>query len=154
MNRRAVALFFSGLMACRSALGAETFAGRVEAIYDPKKPAYDADSFDLVALPWPGITIAASIRARLIDAPEIRGKCQAEKDLAIKARNAVRQLLEHAHTIILSDVDTKSDPYGRVLATVEADGIKLHEWLMIQGLARPYGDGRRGWCGESGELLP
>lgn len=127
------------------------FAGRVEAKYVKN---YDADTLDMQAFPWPGITLDVKIRARLVDAPEIRGKCQAEKDLAIKARDAVRQLLEHAHTIVLSDIDAKSDPYGRILATVEADGIKLHEWLILQGLARPYGDGRKSWCGENGGLIP
>lgn len=153
MRRRVIALFLVALTAIRPAL-ADTFAGRVEARYDRANEAYDADSFDLIALPWPGITIAVKVRARLVDAPEIKGKCQAEKDLARKARDAVRELLGHAHTIVLSDIDVKSDPYGRVLATIEADGIKLHEWLMIQGLARPYGDGRKSWCDENGELIP
>ncbi len=153
MRRRAIALFLMALTAIRPAL-ADTFAGRVEARYDPATPAFDADTMSLIALPWPGITIAVKVRARLVDAPEIKGKCQAEKDLARKARDAVRELLAHAHVIILSDIDTKSDPYGRVLATVEADGIKLHEWLILQGLARPYGDGRKSWCGDNGELVP
>lgn len=43
---------------------------------------YDGDTFTVEARPWPGMTLRTSVRVRGVDTPEIRGKCQAEKDLA------------------------------------------------------------------------
>jgi len=42
------------------------------------------------------------IRVEGIDTPEIRGKCQKEKDLAYEARDLVRGLLDNAQSITLS----------------------------------------------------
>ncbi len=42
------------------------------------------------AEPWPDVTIRARVRLAGVDTPEIRGECQAEKDLAVRARDFVR----------------------------------------------------------------
>ena len=52
---------------------------------------YDGDTITVDAEPWPGITVRTVVRLSGVDAPEIRGKCQAEKDLAIRARDFVRE---------------------------------------------------------------
>jgi len=44
---------------------------------------YDGDTFTVEAFPWPGITATASVRVNGVDTPEIRGKCEAEKQKAI-----------------------------------------------------------------------
>ena len=51
----------------------------------------DGDTLTVDAEPWPGVTIRTAVRVNGVDTPEIRGKCQAEKDLAIKARDFVRR---------------------------------------------------------------
>lgn len=51
---------------------------------------YDGDTLTVDAEPWPGVTIRTAVRVNGVDTPEIRGKCQAEKDLAIQARDFVR----------------------------------------------------------------
>ena len=51
---------------------------------------YDGDTMTVGAAPWPGLTARTSVRVAGVDTPEIRGKCQAEKDLAVRARDFVR----------------------------------------------------------------
>ena len=76
----------------------------------------------------------------------MRGKCQQEKDLAIKARNRVRDLLSQAHSIILKDVERGK--YFRLVASVEADGQDVSDLLIQEGLAVPYDGGTKtkDWC--------
>ena len=51
---------------------------------------YDGDTFTVDAYYWPGHTTRVSVRVAGVDTPEIRGKCQREKDLAVRARDFVR----------------------------------------------------------------
>ena len=51
---------------------------------------YDGDTLTVDAEPWPGLTARTSVRVAGVDTPEIRGECQAEKDLAVQARDFVR----------------------------------------------------------------
>ena len=55
---------------------------------------YDGDTFrvDIDSLP-PIVGKNIPIRLNGVDTPEIRGKCQYEKDLALKARDFVRKML-------------------------------------------------------------
>ena len=106
---------------------------------------YDGDTFKAVAHPWPGMSIDVSVRVNGIDTPEIRGKCQAEKEAAIAARDYVRDVL--GESVILKNV--KRGKYaGRVVADVYlTDGRILTELLIASGLGRPYDGGKRsGWC--------
>ena len=43
---------------------------------------YDGDTLTVEAYPWPGITATASVRINGVDTPEIRGKCDTEKQKA------------------------------------------------------------------------
>ena len=58
---------------------------------------YDGDTFrvDIDSLP-PIVGKNIPIRLNGVDTPEIRGKCEYEKDLAIKARDFVRNKLANA----------------------------------------------------------
>ncbi|MFD2206652.1 thermonuclease family protein [Kiloniella antarctica] len=106
---------------------------------------YDGDTFKANAHPWPGMTMNVSIRVNGVDTPEIRGKCQAEKDTAIAARDYVREVL--GESVILKNV--KRGKYaGRVVADVYLeDGRNLTELLIAAGLGRAYDGGKRsGWC--------
>ena len=70
------------------------------------RTCYDGDTcrFDLPGIhPFFGENIP--VRLAGIDTPEIRGKCQHEKDLAIEARDYVRGILEQAQAITLKDVE-------------------------------------------------
>ena len=86
------------------------------------------------------------MRVRGVNTPEIRGRCEWEKQRAIQARDYVRGLLIGKHVQLIS---IENDVYGgRVLATVWLEnGKNLAEELVLQGYDRAY-DGRRrlGWC--------
>ena len=45
---------------------------------------YDGDTLTVDAEPWPGLTARTSVRVDGIDTPEIRGRCPAEKALALQ----------------------------------------------------------------------
>ncbi len=105
---------------------------------------YDGDTMTVDAEPWPGLTARTKVRVAVVDTPEIRGKCQAEKDLAIRARDFVRATV--GARVQLTDV--RLGKYaGRVIAEVWVDGQKLADLLIAESLGRPYHGGRRrDWC--------
>ena len=51
---------------------------------------YDGDTLTVNAFPWPGMTIRTAVRVNGVDTPEIRGLCDAETELATRARDYVR----------------------------------------------------------------
>ncbi|NIY77272.1 thermonuclease family protein [Thalassospira sp. HF15] len=109
--------------------------------------AYDGDTI-YVALPGLPAEIAKmSVRVRGVDTPEIRGKCESEKQLAQQARDYARQRLKSARSVQFCEPEWGRYG-GRVVASVRIDGSPLDLELINQGLARPY-DGktkRQPWC--------
>jgi len=106
---------------------------------------YDGDTLTVNAYPWPGMTIRTAVRINGIDTPEIRGLCDAEKELAKRARDYVRATVgDHVQ---LTNI-TLGKYAGRVIADVLlADGRSLTALLITEGLGREYHGGRReGWC--------
>lgn len=107
---------------------------------------------EMIGVPKPLNKI--SIRIAGIDAPEIKGQCDSEKE---KARAAKRFLLDKfsaARAVTLGSLDW--DKYGgRVLADVYFDGKDVGQMLIDQGLATPYlGEKKSGyWCGKINNLL-
>jgi endonuclease YncB( thermonuclease family) len=108
--------------------------------------AYDGDTFRVdVAEIHPLIGRNMPIRLRGVDTPEIRGKCDQEKALAIKARDFVRELLANAETIVLKNIDRGK--YFRIVADVSVDGVDLGKTLIENGLGRLYDGGKKeSWC--------
>ena len=102
---------------------------------------YDGDTFRAIL---PDKPKSQRVRVRGIDTPEIKGKCDYEKQLAIKARDHARKLLFNASKITLSNVG--KDYYKRVLATVWVDGKRLDALLIERGLGRKWGGKRENWC--------
>ena len=70
-----------------AASGAEAVLGPINA---RMVSVYDGDTLTVDAAPWPGLTARTLVRVAGVDTPEIRGKCQAEKDMAVRARDFVR----------------------------------------------------------------
>ena len=86
-----------------------------------------------------------SVRIYGIDTPELRGKCDREKDLAVKAKERVEALLNSSETIVLENLSRGS--FFRIVADVIVDGVDLGELILNEGLAMPYRSGRESlWC--------
>ena len=66
--------------------------------------------------------------------------------LTKQARDVARELLSHAQQIDLENADRGK--YFRIVATVEADGQDVSDFLIQEGLAVPYDGGTKGknWC--------
>ena len=109
--------------------------------------AYDGDTI-YVAIPGlPGEIANMSVRVRGVDTPEIRGKCESEKQLAQQARDYARKRLKTAKAVEFCEPEWGRYG-GRVVASVRIDGSPLDLELIDNGLARPY-DGktkRQPWC--------
>ncbi len=105
---------------------------------------YDGDTMTVDAEPWPGLTARTKVRVAGVDTPEIRGKCQTEKDMAARARDFVRATV--GATVQLTNI--RPGKYaGRMIADVWVNGRKLSDLLIAENLGRPYHGGRRlGWC--------
>ncbi len=121
-------------------------AGYGGIMIDEVTSIYDADTFRANIKDWPPIIGRhVPIRIRGIDAPEIRGRCPAEKEAAQRARRETVSLLRNAENIELRQL--QRGKYFRILAEVYVDGKNLADALITKKLARPYQGGtRRSWC--------
>ncbi|MBT4769748.1 MAG: nuclease [Rhodospirillaceae bacterium] len=106
----------------------------------------DGDTLKVRARIWLGQDVDISVRLVDVDAPELRGRCERERQLAQNARHLVESLVA-GRPVILHDI--RYGKYaGRVLARITTeDGEDLAARLIAAGLGRPYGGAaRRGWC--------
>ena len=107
---------------------------------------YDGDTFrvNIASLP-PIVGKNIAIRVNGVDTPEIRGKCQYEKNLALEARDFVRGKLANAKEIKLTNL--QRGKYFRVVANVLVDGVSLEQELLDNKLAYEYSGGKKlSWC--------
>lgn len=96
--------------------------------------------------PWPGLTTEARVRVLDIDTPERshRAACERERRLAEQATTLAVELL---HGTVLLHIEGR-DSFGRVLAHITLpDGRDYGELMVGRGLAMPYAERERGWCG-------
>lgn len=108
----------------------------------------DGDTVEVEAFVWPMQSVHVAVRLRGIDAPEKRGKCEAEKAAAARATARLTELVGSGE-VRLSDVS--GDKYfGRVLAKLSAgENQDLARTLLKEGLVAPYKGGkRRNWCAD------
>lgn len=107
----------------------------------------DGDTLMADALVWPGHSVRINIRIRGIDAPEMRSRCDAEREAALRAREALAELVAGG-SVSLSNI-AGAKYYGRVLADVQtATGEGLASALIGRALVRRYDGGKReSWCG-------
>ncbi len=113
---------------------------------------YDGDTLTVEAGTWPGIRWNGGVRVQGIDAPEIRGECAAESQLATLVRDHVRSLLLDESVLVCG---VSEDKYGgRVLGWVfykDENGTiqSLADDLLQLNYAQVYlGGTKPEWCGQ------
>ena len=107
----------------------------------------DGDTFSAMVRIDDDVRISVRVRILDIDTPEINGECDAERKMALRAKDRLAELLPIGGDIELSDI--KDDKYlGRIDARVKMpDGRDVSKVMLHEGLARPYDGGRRTpWC--------
>ncbi|MDR2413210.1 MAG: thermonuclease family protein [Rickettsiales bacterium] len=111
---------------------------------------FDGDTFSARVMLEDDIKISVRVRIINIDAPEMNGECDSEKNMALKSKNRLAELLPVGSVVDLSEI--KDDKYlGRIDARVKTnDGADVGEVLVKEKLARKYNGGKRApWCGNS-----
>jgi endonuclease YncB( thermonuclease family) len=106
----------------------------------------DGDTFEARVQLWPGLAITTRVRLRGIDTPELKARCEHERERAEVARDALYRILAQGDVGV---AHVTLDKYGgRVVAdastrlTADVAGA-----LVAAGAARRYAGGRRdGWC--------
>lgn len=103
---------------------------------------YDGDTITIASkLPIANSPVYRfSVRLSGIDSAEMKGKTFAEKEEAIKARDALRALIL-GKTVTLRNVSTEK--YGRVLATVYLGDVNICDWMLQHKYALPYDGGKK-----------
>lgn len=108
---------------------------------------YDGDTIRVHIYDLPPI-VGDNIRIRLrnIDTPEITGQCLREKQLAILARNRLRELVAAADLIEIHNV--QRGKYFRIVADLILDGTNASHVLLREKLGVPYNGGKKThrWC--------
>lgn len=103
---------------------------------------YDGDTITIASV-LPNTTepiYRFSIRLNGIDTPEIRGKTQEEKELAIQVRDALYEKI-YGKMVELRNVG--NEKYGRVLAEIYLDGENINQWLVDENFAVAYDGGKK-----------
>lgn len=114
----------------------------------------DGDTVEVEAFVWPQQTVHIAVRLRGVDAPELHGKCEAEKAAAQVAKQRLADLVGDG-AVQLTDIS--GDKYfGRVLADIGlSGGESFNAQLLKEGLVERYGGGkRRDWCDQTSEAAP
>lgn len=104
---------------------------------------YDGDTITIVSKPYiDSDYYKYKVRLNGIDTPELKSKDKHETEMAIKARDALKELLKNNNDIIeLKNISY--DKYGRLLADVYANDLNICEWMIAQGYAKKYGGGKK-----------
>ena len=103
---------------------------------------YDGDTLRVNIDSFPDI-VGKNIRIRIkgIDAPEIKGKCQTEIDLAIMARDYLRNAINQSSQIELRNIERGK--YFRIVGELYIDGENISKGLLKEKLAYIYHGGKK-----------
>jgi micrococcal nuclease len=120
----------------------ETLPGPVEARV---LRVIDGDTIEVAARIWLEQELTVRVRLLGVDAPEMKGRCARERDMAVRARDLIAGAA--VGDVRLSQIHY--DKYGgRVVARVAgAGGRDLSDALLASGLAHHYDGGKKlPWC--------
>lgn len=100
----------------------------VRKVYDGDTITVDFDlGFDILLK-------GQKIRLSRINTPEVRGK---EREEGLKSRDALREKIANKWVVIKTQKDKKGK-FGRWLGEVWLDDTCMNDWLLQEGLAKPY----------------
>ncbi|MCP4934525.1 MAG: hypothetical protein GY927_10060 [bacterium] len=136
-------LTFTGLRSLDATARPKALAGPIQAFVER---VVDGDTLVVRARIWLGQELKVMVRISGIDAPELRARCDKERQIAVSARQFVKRLVGQ-RKVTLSHI--RQGKYaGRVIADVtDKSGSPLSAHLLKANLARPYHRGRRkSWC--------
>lgn len=114
----------------------------------------DGDTLQVRARIWLGQELQVLVRLKGVDAPEMKARCDEERQMARSARDFVQRAVGQ-RKVLLSQI--REDKYaGRVVAEVAGeDGRSLSARLIEAKLARAYQRGPRlGWCERASAETP
>ena len=103
---------------------------------------YDGDTFTIASkMPFRNSPLYRfPVRLRGVDAPEIKGKTEDEKIMALEARDALSQKILYKK-VTLKNIG--NEKYGRILADVYLENSNINEWLLREHYAVPYDGGTK-----------
>ena len=131
-------------MAGRGVTGRTPLAGAYQA---QVLTVIDGDTIEVRVHVWMGQEVVTRVGLKDIDAPEIKGACGQERDVALAARDRLAALVS-GQPVLLTEIRPDKS-FGRVVGRIVlVDGVvDAGGSLLAAGLARPYRGGRRqGWC--------
>ena len=108
---------------------------------------FDGDTFSAAVELDTDVNITVRVRLINVDTPEMNGKCEREKQMAVRARDVLSALIPKGTVVELSNI--QDDKYlGRIDANVFLpDGRDVGLILIDSGFGRPYKGGKRKpWC--------
>lgn len=137
------ALLLAAFFMRQSMAARDTVAGPVPA---QVVEVSDGDTLRVRARIWLDQDLLIWVRLDGVDAPEIKGKCAREREMAARALALVSAAVEDSRVLLRHIHYGKYA--GRVLARVETShGEDLNTLLLGAGLARDYNGGeRQSWC--------
>lgn len=111
----------------------------------------DADTLKIAAYIWPDAVTIKDIRIRGVDSPELNGKCEYEKKLALAAKSFVEDLInknkKRVKLTVVGCNSTEGGGFGRCLSDVHVGPLPIAGALIEKGLARSnFGEKRQPWC--------
>ena len=103
---------------------------------------YDGDTITIASkLPFNDSPLyRLSVRLNGIDTPEIKGKTDDEKTIAVEARNRLTELIMNKQ-VQLKNV--QNEKYGRILADVYLGDLHINQWMLDQHFAVKYDGGTK-----------
>lgn len=103
---------------------------------------YDGDTITVASvLPYKGSRVYRfQVRLNGIDTPEMKTSDEAEKAIALQAKEALKNLI-YGKWVKLQNTD--NDKYGRLLADVWCEGLNVNQWMLDQRYAVRYDGGTK-----------
>lgn len=125
--------------------------GRQEVPASIWQPCADAPSRDRCVVDGDTIRLdGETVRIAGLDAPELAGRCEAERIAARAARDALTSWLSEGG-FTMTPQPGGNDRFGRPLRILSRNGTPAAEALVSRGVARPYaGEARLDWCAANG----